>query len=58
VVVDMVDDTEFGGGYRAHHYAAYQGHLDICQMLYQAGAKVRRRGRRSDGGGGGGNDWV
>lgn len=39
-LVDLEDDSEFGGRYRAHHYAAYRGHLAVCQLLHQAGAKV------------------
>ena len=34
------DTTEFGNRYRPLHYAAYQGHLAICQLLVQNGAKV------------------
>ena len=28
-----IDDTEFGCGYRPLHYAAYNGHDEVCQFL-------------------------
>ena len=35
------DTTEFGERYRPVHYAAYIGHLELCQLLVQHKANVR-----------------
>ena len=38
-----VDDSEWGEGYSALHYAAYAGHVDVCATLLDAGAAVNKR---------------
>jgi hypothetical protein len=38
--VNAEDSSEYGQRYRPLHYAAYQGHLPLCQLLVQQGAKV------------------
>ncbi|GMI15561.1 hypothetical protein TrVE_jg12007 [Triparma verrucosa] len=32
-LANSVDDSEWGGGYRPLHYAAYQGYVEICKLL-------------------------
>lgn len=34
------DDSEYGGGWQPLHYASYQGHLAIVEILLKAGANV------------------
>ena len=38
--VNAVDRSPFGGGYNALMYAAYAGHLELCQLLLRHGADV------------------
>ena len=35
---NLVDETDFGDGYRPLHYAAYAGHLDTVRVLLDFGA--------------------
>ncbi len=35
-----VDDSDCGGAYLPLHYAAYAGHLKVCEMLLKAGADL------------------
>lgn len=41
--VNVVDDTEFGEGYRPLHYAAYAGHVETVRVLLDSGADPRAR---------------
>ena len=45
--VSALDDSEFGGGYFALHYAAYNGHDEVVSLLLAAGAA--RDERTADG---------
>lgn len=36
------DDSEWGEGYCALHYAAYEGHVNVCEVLLHAGAAVNQ----------------
>ena len=44
--VNAVDRSPFGGGYNALMYAAYAGHLELCQLLLRHGAAKKGRTRR------------
>jgi len=39
-LVNEDDDTDHGDKYRPLHYAAYQGHEDVCKYLMSKGAKI------------------
>jgi hypothetical protein len=36
------DDSKWGEGYCALHYAAYEGHTNVCEVLLHAGAAVNQ----------------
>lgn len=40
---NAIDETEFGGGYRPLHYAAYAGRAETVRLLLQYGADVDAR---------------
>lgn len=43
-LVNAIDISEFGTGYRPLHYAAYGGFLNVCEALHAAGARVLAAG--------------
>ena len=42
-LVNEDDDTDHGDKYRPLHYAAYQGHEDVCKYLMSKGAKINEQ---------------